>query len=92
MVKGIAERVKRYVEVSVIFDVDGKMQPEEIHWFDGTIYKVDEVLDVQRRASLKVGGSGLRFFIRIGRSKTYLYFEQPRWFVEEIVLETEIVL
>jgi hypothetical protein len=39
-----------------------------------------------------LGGSGLRYFIRVGQTKTYLYFEQPRWFVEEIVPETETVL
>jgi hypothetical protein len=92
MVQGIAERIKRYVEVAVVFDIDGNMLPQEIRWGDGIAYSVDEILDVQRRASLKVGGSGLRYFIRVGRTKTYLFYEKPRWFVEEIVRETETVL
>jgi hypothetical protein len=41
---------------------------------------------------LKVGGFGLRYLIRIGKTKTYLFFEGPCWFVEEIVPESETVL
>ncbi|MDR2492067.1 MAG: hypothetical protein LBD25_01190 [Coriobacteriales bacterium] len=92
MVQGIAERIKRYVAVVALTDSEGVVTPREVHWFDGRVYEVDEVLDVQRRASLKVGGFGLRYLVRVGKTKTYLFYEQPRWFVEEIVPETETVL
>ncbi len=45
------------------------------------------MLDRKQAASLKVGGNGLRFCIRIGSSETFLYYECPRWFVEAKVYE-----
>jgi hypothetical protein len=59
--------------------------PRAIHWHDGRTFVIDEVLDVQRRASLKVGGCGLRYLVRIQGTRTYLFYEDPLWFVEEIV-------
>ena len=46
------------------------------------IIKIDRVLDVRRAASLKAGGIGLRYTIRIHGKATHLYFEDPQWFVE----------
>jgi hypothetical protein len=87
VVRGIAERVRRDVEVDASFTLDGHIVPRQVHWHDGRSFAIDEVLDVQRRASLKVGGCGLRYLVRIGHAKTYLFFEDPLWFVEEIVVE-----
>ena len=74
---------KVYVGVTVRFDKEeGTMHPETIRWEDGTLYEIDRVLDVRRAASLKAGGIGLRYTIRIKGKATYLYFEDPQWFVE----------
>lgn len=73
---------KVYVEVFARFDREGNMIPLSIQWEDGQIYEIDRVLDVRRGASLKAGGSGMRYTVRIGRSCTMLYFEDPAWFVE----------
>jgi hypothetical protein len=40
------------------------------------------ILDRCQAASRKVGGTGIRFLVRIGTTETYLFYEQPRWFVE----------
>lgn len=48
----------------------------------GGIFAVDRVLDVCRAASLKAGGQGIRYTCRIAGKITYLYFEDPQWFVE----------
>ena len=73
---------KVYVGVTVRFDEEGTMHPETIRWEDGSLYEIDRVLDVRRAASLKAGGIGLRYTIRIKGKVTYLYFEDPKWFVE----------
>lgn len=83
MVQGIRFRKKRYVEVVADHFDDGSVMPLEIVWDDGRRFAVDEVLDRRRAASLKVGGVGIRYLVRIGSSKTFLYYEGPKWFVEE---------
>lgn len=87
MVRGIQSRRKRYVEVVACYFEDGRLMPLSIMWDDGRIFGIDRILDVRRAASLKVGGVGTRFIVRIGHRTTNLFFEDPRWFVEEIVPE-----
>lgn len=77
--------MKRYVSVTARISEDGRMRPLSIQWYDGRTYAIDEVRDVRRAASRKVGGDGLCCTIRIGSNVTHLYYEDPRWFVEEIV-------
>jgi len=73
---------KKYVKVDVSFSEDGVVMPLRIYWEDGTQYDIDRVLDFRQAASLKAGGQGIRYTVRIhGRTK-YLWYEQPRWFVE----------
>lgn len=85
MVRGITSRRKHYVEVLARIDEDGRVTPVSITWEDGRVFEIDRVLDVRQAASLKVGGTGMRYLVRIGQTTTYLFYENPRWFVEEIV-------
>jgi hypothetical protein len=87
MAKGIVRRIKRYVAVTAHFDVAGRLIPTAIEWEDGRHWEIDQVKDVRRAASLKTGGDGMRYTIRIGERVTYLFYEDPRWFVEEKVVE-----
>jgi len=73
---------KVYVRVRADFDRDGSLTPLFIEWEDGHVYQIDQILDVRRRSSLKAGGSGMRYLVRIGRSRTQLFYENPAWFVE----------
>ena len=73
---------KVYVEVTARFDVDGKITPLSLTWEDGTVFEIGRVLDCRRAASLKAGGIGMRYTVRIGNQQSYLYYEDPRWFVE----------
>jgi len=82
MVKGILNRQKKYVTVEVSTDADGAITPRAVLWGDGRRFEIDEVLDARTAASLKVGGAGLRFTVRIGDAVTYLFYENPRWFCE----------
>ena len=87
MVRGIESREKRYVKVVSVTDEDGRITPVSVEWDDGRVFPIDEVRDVRRAASLKTGGDGMRYTVRVGRNITYLFFEDPRWFVEEKVVE-----
>lgn len=73
---------KVYVEVKVKFFPDGRIEPFSVVWEDGQEYEIDRILDVRRAASLKAGGVGIRYTVRIGRTETYLFLEENRWFVE----------
>ena len=73
---------KVYVEVTARFDVDGNITPLSVTWEDGTVYEIDKVLDQRRAASLKVGGIGMRYTCRILGQESFLFYEEPRWFVE----------
>lgn len=73
---------KVYVDVAAAFDTEGNIIPMYIKWEDESTYYIDRVLDVRPAASLKAGGSGIRYTCRIMGKETYLFLEQNRWFVE----------
>lgn len=75
-------RYKQYVSVVARFSPDGDLRPLEILWPDGTRYEITRVLDVKPRASLRVGGVGMRYTCVIHAKETYLFLEENRWFVE----------
>ena len=37
-----------------------------------------------RRASQRVGGTGIRYLVSVNGREKYLFYEGPRWFVEEV--------
>jgi hypothetical protein len=81
-VRDTTDREKRYVKVISKTDEEGRVTPLSIIWEDGRTFAIDRVLDRRRASSLKTGGTGIRYTIRVGGSETYLYHENPRWFVE----------
>lgn len=76
------ESVKVFVSVDARFERDGRITPRAITWESGRVFDIDEVKDVRRAASLKAGGAGIRYTVRIGRTTTYLFLEEEKWFVE----------
>ena len=85
--RGISERKKRYVAVTTRVDEDGTIHPTSVRWWDGKTYAFDEVSKPRRQSAKRVGGDGLCYTVRIGKVTTNLYYEDPRWFVEEKVFE-----
>lgn len=73
---------KVFVEVTAKFDTEGNITPISLLWEDGTIFEIDRVLDKRRAASLKAGGIGIRYTVRINGKQSYLFYEGPKWFVE----------
>jgi len=74
--------MKTYVAVELTTDEEGIMHPQKIVWEDGRKFEITSVSDVRRAASLKAGGCGIRYTCRIGRRDAYLYYEDPKWFVD----------
>ncbi len=56
---------KAYVEVIADFSSDGRMKPLRLIWEDGRKYDIDRILRVDRCASLRAGGAGIRYVCRI---------------------------
>ena len=73
---------KKFVAVTARFDTQGNITPLSVEWEDGRIFAIDRVLDVRRAASLKAGGQGTRYTVRIQNRETYLFLDMPQWFVE----------
>jgi hypothetical protein len=61
---------------------DGRCKPISITWEDGKVYEIDRILDVRQAASLKAGGTGIRYTCRIRGKETYLFDDEGKWFVE----------
>ena len=73
---------KKYVKVILEIDENGKKTPKTIV-FNDEIFEVDRIIDVRFAPSMKVGGVGERYTVRIKGKETYLFFENNKWFVEE---------
>ena len=73
---------KAYVEVIADFSSDGRMKPLRLIWEDGHKYDIDSILRVDRCASPKAGGAGIRYVCRILGQRVELYYEENGfWFV-----------
>ena len=80
---------KAYVEVIASFSADGKMLPLKLIWENGKSYEIDRILRVDRCASLKAGGAGIRYVCRIQGQRVELYYEENGiWFVQRKVIAT----
>lgn len=73
---------KAYIPVNVRVDADGKLIPLSIEWENGVIYKIDRITDTRRAASVEAGGMGIRYTIVVNGKTSYLFYENPKWFVE----------
>ena len=74
---------KIYVQTAAEFSADGQLKPLWIIWEDGRKFEIDRVLRVERAASRKAGGIGLRYTVMFGGHVHHLYYEENyRWFVE----------
>lgn len=73
---------KVYVQVNAIFYPDGRLLPLSFIWEDGQSYAIDKVLGVIRAASLKAGGTGMRYTCMVHGRETCLFYEEDRWFME----------
>ena len=73
---------KKFVKVILEIDENGGKTPKTIIYNDQK-FEVDRVIDVKKCPSMKVGGIGERYTIRVKGKETYIFFENNKWFVEE---------
>ena len=74
---------KTFVKVTAEHDVDGKTKPLDLVWTDGKKYEIDRVKDVRMAPSLKGGGLGMRYTVKIRGKEVYLFEDEGRWFLEK---------
>ena len=74
---------RKYVDVICLNDQAGNVKPLYLIWNDSRKYPILKIKEICPRASLKVGGSGLRYtcLFDAGRVR-HLYFDRGKWFVE----------
>lgn len=72
--------------VQALNEVDGSIRPLSFIWEDGKSYEIDKIIDVRPAASLKAGGAGIRYTVRVKNRETYMFLEEnkgvSRWFME----------
>lgn len=73
---------KVYIDVTVDFSREGVLRPRAFVWEDGRRFEIDKVIDIRRAASLKAGGTGIRYTCKVYNKEVYLFFEEDRWFME----------
>ncbi|NLB52197.1 MAG: hypothetical protein GX808_04575 [Syntrophomonadaceae bacterium] len=73
---------KIYISVKAVFYPDGGFKPTSLIWEDGREYEIDRVTDIRRAASLKAGGTGIRYTCKVRGKEVYLFLEEDRWFME----------
>lgn len=78
---------KAYVDVTEVRLKDGRLIPISLVWEDNETYEIDKIIDIRPAATLKAGGTGIRYTVRIQNKITFMYLEEDcditRWFVEK---------
>lgn len=73
---------KTFVKVLTEIDENGKKTPKLLE-LNGCKFEIDRVIDIKKCPSMKVGGLGERYKVRIKGKETYIFYEDNKWFVEE---------
>lgn len=74
---------KKFVDVICLNDQAGNLKPLFLIW--DNLYKIPiiKVKEICPRASLKVGGSGLRYTCVFETNRVrHLYYDRGKWYVE----------
>lgn len=78
---------KVLVRVRADHDTDGSIRPLSFLLPDGERVVVDKLLHVRQAASLKAGGQGLRYEVRVTCGDVsrdmYLFDDEGVWFIEK---------
>lgn len=75
--------LKTCVCVRAYFNKEGVIIPDLVIWEDGRRFTVDRIVEKRPAASLKGGGSGIRYTCRFGEKQAYLYLDENKWFVDK---------
>lgn len=75
------EVFKKYVDVVIMHRKTGEVLPLYVCWENGRKYKIDRIINAERRAS-QAGGCGIRYTCLIQGARRYLFLEKDKWFIE----------
>ena len=74
---------RKYVDVICLNDQAGNVKPLFLIWDNERKIPILKVKEICPRASLKVGGSGLRYTCLFDSNRIrHLYYDRGKWFVE----------
>ena len=77
---------KTLVTVRAEHHTDGRIQPLFFVMPNGEKVKIERIMRVQQAASLKAGGQGIRYEVRVcsgaQRHQLYLFDDAGIWFIE----------
>jgi hypothetical protein len=75
---------KKYVKVDATITELGQLIPRKIYYDELHVYEIDKVLEVRKAVSLKVGGVGLMYRVRICNKETRIFFDDYlfKFFIE----------
>ncbi len=74
---------RKYVDVICLNDQAGNIKPLYLIWNNDRKIPILKVKEICPRASLKVGGSGLRYTCLFDANRIrHLYYDRGKWFVE----------
>lgn len=76
---------KVYVKVLSETDEGGNIKPISVTWEDGRSFAIDKVTDIRRAYASKVGGTAIRYAVKISGKETFLFVQEGKWFVESKV-------
>ncbi len=75
--------VRKYIDVICLNDKGGNLKPLYIIWDDYKRIPILRVKEIKPKASLKAGGSGLRYTCIFKTNKIrHLYYDRGKWYVE----------
>ena len=74
---------RKYVDVICLNDQAGNIKPLYLIWDNERKIPILKVKEICPRASLKVGGSGLRYTCLFDANRIrHLYYDRGKWYVE----------
>ena len=75
--------IRKYVDVICLNDKGGNITPLYLIWEEDKKIPIRKVKEICPRASLKVGGSGLRYTCLFDSNRIrHLYYDRGKWYVE----------
>lgn len=76
--------IRKYISVITLFDLSGNITPLFVVLNNGIKYKIDKILHKCPAASLKSGGSGIRYTCLFNNQIRYLFLDNNKWFIEKV--------
>ena len=77
-----ANHHKKYVEVRADHMLDGRVIPRWFRPEEENKVVIDRILDIRQAASLKAGGSGIRYICQVEGREVRLFHDDDKWYLE----------